>query len=104
MAHFEIDRDVERVLTFMQDNLPAFKRVAIAHSVAQISDLLWERHKTPIPEVAKVQPFALITRDNDFIPASRTCSSEPRLDATEHLPLHPPVSSNPTHEERSGPL
>lgn len=39
-----MDRDVERVLAFMQENLPAFKLLAVAHAVAQISHLIWARY------------------------------------------------------------
>jgi hypothetical protein len=38
-----IDGDVKAVLSYMQDNLPAHKLVAIATALPTMAKLLWER-------------------------------------------------------------
>jgi hypothetical protein len=40
MSRFEMDHDVARVLRFMQTTISSPKLVAVAHAVAQLSDLL----------------------------------------------------------------
>jgi hypothetical protein len=41
---FEVDRDVQAVLEFMQTNIPAVKLVGVAESVAQMGRLLWSHN------------------------------------------------------------
>jgi hypothetical protein len=99
MSRFEIDPDVERVLAFMQDNIPACKLVAVARLVEQLSGLLWVRYQNPVDETFKMRPFAFIVGDNNFRP-SEACSSEQLLSAIPHDPLASPDANDRNHEPR----
>ncbi|MGO9449974.1 MAG: hypothetical protein ACLQDV_02840 [Candidatus Binataceae bacterium] len=103
MGRFEIDRDVERVLAFMQRHLPARKLVTVAHAVAQLSDLLWTRYDHPVDEAAKLRPFAFVVGDDDFKAVDETYSSGRSLDANGLRPPDQVAANNLTDEMHNVP-
>lgn len=86
MSRFQIDPDVERVLTFMQHNLKACHLAPVARSVAQLAELLWARYENPVYEEAALRPFAFLTSDERFVPTSEADSLSQQLAANEHEP------------------
>jgi hypothetical protein len=86
MSRFEIDPDIEQVLEFMQNNLKGCKLVAVAHAVAQLSDLLWARHQNPIDDTARLRPFAFLTGGGDFKQSLETGSVLRSPSANAHDP------------------
>jgi hypothetical protein len=87
MSHFEIDPDVERVLAFMQRNLPAHKLLGVAAAVADLSKLLWSRYEVCIDKSVELRPFAFIVGDNNFRPDGDSLSQS--LSANGRDPLGP---------------
>jgi hypothetical protein len=91
-----MDRDVERILVFMQDNIRAPKLMAVAHAVAKISDLIWAQYADGKNDPDdRCQPFGFIVGSDNFKAAQ---SSERSPDATLQQTPDPSESKKPNYD------
>lgn len=65
-----IDSDIKLVASFMQQNLPASRLVAVAQGLAGIAPLLWSEYAAEQIRVIQLMPQPISDRDQRTLPSS----------------------------------